>query len=163
MEKPTLNFSEAISLAGSRILQFSGRSRRSEYWWTMLLVYACNMVLTPLIGFILYMLTIPLTFRRLHDTGHSGWWIGVGFLASAAEFAYLVYNIVIMLFYPVSFDVYDADFNPIYNALNIIVQHLIFLLFIVIYHIVLIVFLCKDSDPNENKYGLSPKYTSTAD
>lgn len=33
-ETPSLSFSEAISNAAGKILQFHGRARRSEYWWT---------------------------------------------------------------------------------------------------------------------------------
>lgn len=32
---PQLSFSEAFNSATSKIFQFTGRSRRSEYWWTM--------------------------------------------------------------------------------------------------------------------------------
>lgn len=71
---PQLSFSEAFNNVTSKIFQFTGRSRRSEYWWTMALVYLLNIILTPFLGVFLSIATIPLTFRRLHDTGRSGWW-----------------------------------------------------------------------------------------
>ena len=73
---PSLGFSEAVNKAASDIFKFEGRSRRSEYWWSMVIVSLVGIVLTPLFGFVLNLLTIPLTFRRLHDTGRSGWWWG---------------------------------------------------------------------------------------
>ena len=73
MHYESLNFSEAVNRATNRIFQISGRARRSEYWWTMLLVLIVSMAV-PFAGVLLNLLTIPLTFRRLHDTGRSGWW-----------------------------------------------------------------------------------------
>lgn len=66
---------------------FSGRSRRSAYWYAFL----ANMIIAFVLGFLsglvdvlsiltsLYSLaflvpSIALAVRRLHDTGHSGWW-----------------------------------------------------------------------------------------
>ena len=82
--------------------QFTGRARRSEYWMFVLLViiievvfYALmgvaggmpttgapptglGMVITLVFGVIMLGLLIPslaVTFRRLHDTNRSAWWI----------------------------------------------------------------------------------------
>ena len=66
---------------------FSGRTRRSGYWYAFL----ANMIVTFVLGFIsglveplsilvsIYSLLvlvpyIALSVRRLHDTDHSGWW-----------------------------------------------------------------------------------------
>ncbi len=69
---------------------FSGRSRRSAYWYAFL----ANVIIAFVLGFVsglveaLTILTILVTIysllvlvpyialavRRLHDTGHSGWW-----------------------------------------------------------------------------------------
>lgn len=66
---------------------FSGRSRRSAYWYAFL----ANIIIAFVLGFLsglvdvlsiltsLYSLaflvpSIALAVRRLHDTGHSGWW-----------------------------------------------------------------------------------------
>lgn len=66
---------------------FSGRTRRSGYWYAFL----ANIIIGFVLGFIggiiepleiltsLYSLvflipSIALAVRRLHDTGHSGWW-----------------------------------------------------------------------------------------
>ena len=45
-ELPSLGFIEAVKLASSRILEFKGRSRRSEFWWWMLVVIITNWVIT---------------------------------------------------------------------------------------------------------------------
>ena len=65
---------------------FFGRTRRSAYWYAVL----ANMIIAFILGFVggmlnldiigeLYSLvflipSIALCVRRLHDTGHSGWW-----------------------------------------------------------------------------------------
>lgn len=36
---PQLGFSEALNASTSKIFQFTGRSRRSEFWWTQVLVF----------------------------------------------------------------------------------------------------------------------------
>ena len=66
---------------------FKGRARRKEYWMFVLI----NMIVSVLVSYLNYLLgdlsldrlyelatLIPafaLTFRRLHDTGHSAWWL----------------------------------------------------------------------------------------
>ena len=39
---PSLTFSEATNKATNDIFKISGRSRRSEFWWTMGVVYLVN-------------------------------------------------------------------------------------------------------------------------
>ena len=68
---PSLTFSEATNKATNDIFKISGRSRRSEFWWTMGVVYLVNVFLTPFIGTILSLLAIPLKIRRLGDMCHS--------------------------------------------------------------------------------------------
>ena len=93
----SLGFSDAINASTSRIFQFKGRSRRSEFWWTQLLVLVVSCVLTPFVGSILELLMIPLTFRRLHDSGHSGWWWGALALLKFAFIVYICFDIAMVI------------------------------------------------------------------
>ena len=65
---------------------FSGRACRKEFWLFILLLVACNVIISnlfsetfipwPTLGLIL-VTTIPqfaVTVRRLHDTNRRGWW-----------------------------------------------------------------------------------------
>ena len=91
--KPTLNFLEAIKVCFSKYATFSGRARRSEFWWFYLLGVILNMVFSRLlalaatadaifyiscaiilcvIGLILFIPMLAAWVRRLHDVGKSG-------------------------------------------------------------------------------------------
>jgi uncharacterized membrane protein YhaH (DUF805 family) len=81
-------------LALRRYAQFSGRSRRKEYWFFTLFFVLASIValgldmalgtmdeetgaglLGGLLTLALLLPSIAVTIRRLHDTGRSGWWI----------------------------------------------------------------------------------------
>ncbi len=145
---PTLSLSEAFSAFTSKIFKFDGRARRSEFWWIMLLVFGVTLVL-PSVGWVFNLLTIPLTFRRLHDTGRSGWWWGAGAVLQAVVFVFLLRNLVFMM---------TAVEGLFMSMVNYMMDYLVVCVAIMIYQIVLLVFYCQDSEPCDNKYGLSPKY-----
>ena len=139
---PQMGFVEAVKTClVTKYCNFSGRARRSEYWWFALAIMVLNSVLyaciTPMIassignassvsdiflspGYIILSIVslalilphLGVTVRRLHDTNHSGWWL----------LMYLV---------------------PLVNL---------------VFAIVMLIWLCKDSDRGTNKYGPSPKY-----
>ena len=98
-----MGFLAAVASSYTKILSFSGRASRSEFWWVMLfqslvifgavggvIYYVSSGALDPtqletsllpyigvmnLVWIILF--TVPATtvmVRRLHDTDHSGWW-----------------------------------------------------------------------------------------
>lgn len=144
----TLSFPEAIQLAVSRFFEFEGRSRRSEYWWVILALLVLSAIIP--IGVIVFDLIIaPLTFRRLHDTGRSGWWYGfyliLQYLAIVGLFIYMGFGLL-------------AFADPFEMVMSLLSAGLGWMSLIVLYRVVLLVLLCQDSCPGENKYGPSPKY-----
>lgn len=143
---PSLSFTEALSASINKIFIFQGRSRRSEYWWTQLIVYLTLIFLPPIIGCVLSLLTIPLTFRRLHDTGRSGWWWGVGALLKLTFIIFLGYDCIMTI------NGYDLLTTTLF------LKYSIFYIGIGVYQIILIVLCCIDSEQSENIYGASPKY-----
>lgn len=84
-----MNPFEYYTLAFKKFAQFTGRSRRKEFWWFVLfnfivLIIAAGIDQVILGGrpilYGLYALAslvpnLALTVRRLHDTSRSGWWI----------------------------------------------------------------------------------------
>ncbi|MDE2483269.1 MAG: DUF805 domain-containing protein [bacterium] len=115
---------------------FSGRARRSEYWWFAVFNVIAIAVLalvggvlgaliagkeiagdiaTVLYGIYVIAVLLPslaVSVRRLHDTGRSAWWLLLSFVPFA--------NIVLLIFY------------------------------------------CLDSQPGANAYGPNPKETAVA-
>lgn len=144
----TLTFPEAIQLAVSRFFEFEGRSRRSEYWWVILALLVLSAII-PIVASVFDLIVAPLTFRRLHDTGCSGWWYGV--------FLILQYLAIVGLFIYMGFGLLAFD-DPFEMVMSVLSAGLGWVSLIVLYRVVLLVFLCQDSFPGENKYGPSPKY-----
>ena len=77
----------AISVCFKKYATFTGRASRSEYWFFYLfyiIVYFIGMVVEGATGitnlstlFVLPILlpSLAASVRRMHDTGHSGWFI----------------------------------------------------------------------------------------
>ena len=114
-DKGKVGFMEAVKLFFKNYTNFSGRSRRSEYWWfclfNMIVSFLLNLILSDIAGLwtlVILVPTLSLVVRRLHDIGKSGWW-------------YLIALI------------------PLVGGL------------------ILLVWFCKDSDPQTNQWGPSPK------
>jgi len=120
MPRPTIGAAVIVAVT-TKYATFSGRARRSEYWYFVFFTTIFSVVLAGADGIIgadgavSLLLSLPLllpglavTVRRLHDTGLSGWW----------TLLYLV---------------------PIVGA------------------ILMLVFLCTDSQPGDNVYGPNPK------
>ena len=82
-----MSFGEAISSVFSKYATFTGRARRKEYWYFFLfnlMISIGTLIVDVLIGLSIFStlwslaILIPslaLNFRRLHDTGRSGWYI----------------------------------------------------------------------------------------
>lgn len=81
---------EAISSVLGQYVTFSGRATRSEYWWYYLFTLILSTIPTILLGdllgaslsigvsLVLFLPSIAVGCRRLHDIGKSGWWLLLG-------------------------------------------------------------------------------------
>jgi uncharacterized membrane protein YhaH (DUF805 family) len=80
-------------VAVKKYADFSGRSRRMEYWMFLLINFLISCAIVAIeyfagfgntIGFIYSIaMVIPglaVGVRRLHDTGRSGWWLFLGLI-----------------------------------------------------------------------------------
>lgn len=85
---------------------FSGRSSRAAYWWFYLfavLVMIAALILDAAIGSgpVIYVLAViglflpnlAVTVRRLHDAGHSGWWLLIGIVPLIGFIVLLVFTL----------------------------------------------------------------------
>lgn len=168
---PQLGFTEALSAAWNKIAQFNGRSRRSEYWWTYLAAFIISFVFgfMPVIGnlvsFLISLALIPITFRRLHDTGRSGWWYGVSLIGGLAFFVFFIFVLIGSLGVSAGLsDLSSMSENEIIEKMltGVTLVYLsVGLLIGFVYNVILLVFLCQDSHKEDNKYGPSPKYVDT--
>ncbi|MBR2606636.1 MAG: DUF805 domain-containing protein [Bacteroidaceae bacterium] len=88
-----MSFLESIKTCFGKYATFSGRARRSEYWWFVLLNLLISII--PIInmiwGLIVLIPSIAVCIRRLHDTGRSGWWLLLALIP--------VVNLVLIYFY----------------------------------------------------------------
>jgi uncharacterized membrane protein YhaH (DUF805 family) len=87
-----MGFGEAISTCLSKYATFSGRARRSEYWFFALFEALVNIaagvvdgvVNSSLIGALaaiaLFLPSLAVSVRRLHDIDRSGWWLLIGLI-----------------------------------------------------------------------------------
>jgi uncharacterized membrane protein YhaH (DUF805 family) len=100
-----MSFTEAVSDAFSKYATFSGRSSRSAYWWWYLftiIAVAVAAAIDAIIG--TYIITAIVTLgilipnlavlsRRLHDAGHSFWWVLIGLLPLIGFIVLLVFTL----------------------------------------------------------------------
>ena len=127
-----MDFMTSVRTCFSKYVEFSGRARRSEYWYFVLFGIAASLVTSFIdrilgtdfgdgsnglvgtaVSLALFLPSLAVGARRLHDTGRSGWW----------QLLWLV---------------------------------------LIIGWIVLIVWLAKDGDNGANKHGADPKGGSGA-
>ena len=101
-----MSFTEAISDALSKYATFSGRSSRSAYWWFYLfnilvliaallvdLALGTSGIIYGLVGLGLLLPNLAVAARRLHDSGHSAWWLLIGILPLIGAIVLLVFTL----------------------------------------------------------------------
>jgi len=155
---PMLSFPKAIKKAFRDYAVFSGRSRRSEFWWFALFntvvtvglqfAFFTISVITGLVWvkFLVYLYSLAtlipsfaVAVRRLHDTGRSGGWT-VGLFFSAI---------------PMIPTLPLAVWNGYIWA--VVILSLCALICLAL-SITILVLCASDSSTYSNKYGPSPKY-----
>ena len=97
-----MDFMTAVKTCFSKYVTFSGRARRSEYWWWVLFVWVVSMglsivdsvlfgnvvtgpgsfyastdnaILSGIFSLVVFLPGLAVAVRRLHDTDRSGWWL----------------------------------------------------------------------------------------
>ena len=133
-----MSLGESLTSVFNKYATFTGRARRSEFWWFTIcyyiIVFVCNiasigfllqtlsgemsyndpsymifMMMSVVVGLGLFLPALAVTVRRFHDIGKSGW-------------------------------------NILWSAIPFVGV------------IIVLVWMCQDSDVVANKYGESPKY-----
>ncbi|GAB3809780.1 DUF805 domain-containing protein [Micromonospora zhanjiangensis] len=110
-----MSFAAAVRSVFSQYVGFSGRARRSEYWWFLLFAILVGIVASVLdsalgtkfdgsasssgyIGLIVNLVfllpSLAVSVRRLHDTDRSGWWILIGLIPFIGAIVLLVFFVL---------------------------------------------------------------------
>jgi uncharacterized membrane protein YhaH (DUF805 family) len=164
-----MTFPQSVRSVLSSYATFSGRARRSEYWWfylfTVLVTVAAAVVdgvlgmsfsndvgIVGLIASLALLLpSLAVTARRLHDTGRTGWWMLLPLIPMVATVGLVVVVVVLTVSAAFSAEVSGAA------AVAAVVLLVLSALATLAASIVVLVFLCQDSHPGTNKHGSSPK------
>jgi uncharacterized membrane protein YhaH (DUF805 family) len=99
-----MDFQTAVRTVLNKYADFSGRASRSEYWWWVLayvIAYVVvaivsgilgkfAMVLPVLLALAVFVPSLAVSVRRLHDVDKSGWWLLIG-LVPLVGFIVLLY------------------------------------------------------------------------
>ena len=168
-ELPTLGFTEAVKLASGRILDFKGRSRRSEFWWWMLVVmlvgfgvslFISNLLVSTIWAIAYMFCALSATARRLHDSGKSAMWVYISYALGCITNLYVstssIYEVIEKL-QSVAGNQSAVEKLVMKHMGDFATMTLMGLVFSVFALIVIIMCLL-DSKPDTNKYGPSPKY-----
>ncbi len=89
-------------------VDFNGRARRKEYWMFVLFNFIIALVLTTIdmtlldgtpvfygiYGVAVFLPTLAVLIRRLHDTGRSGWWMFITLIPLIGGFILLYFMCV---------------------------------------------------------------------
>lgn len=107
-----VSFGEAISRGFNKYCCFTGRASRSEFWWWQLFTFIVGIpfgyfqvaammsdgepstfinILNYIVSLALLLPGLGLDWRRLHDTGRSGWNICWNFLPLIGQIILLVF------------------------------------------------------------------------
>lgn len=155
---PQLDFVTAVKLAIARVKDMEGRSRRSEFWWTMLALFIVNIILMLIpfgwiLSLILWVCTIPLQCRRLHDIGKGN------------TLVYIYSGVYVVMMILSKYQSYLAekalksfDFSAASTHDTLVIPMIIVGLAALVLGIILLIYFVKDSQPGTNQYGPSPKY-----
>ena len=171
-ELPSLGFVEAVKLASGRILDFKGRSRRSEFWWWMLVVIIVNWVITTfapsllvsgITSIIIMFFGLAATARRLQDSGKSAVWVYISYALGCVTQLYTGTSTTVN---KIMDELSTGSFSN--SAIEKIVEKgsedLVLLsclsLAMGIFAIIIIIMCLLDSTRGANKYGESPKYVN---
>ena len=112
MSSPSVGFMDAVKKAFAGYCDYASRSRRSEYWFFALFDFLVIVVVSLIFGVIFTLIGIsqvvpaivaivelvlffgfmlPLSVRRLHDTGKSGWFILLGLIPFVGGIILLIF------------------------------------------------------------------------
>lgn len=96
-----MNFVDAVKTCLTKYIDFKGRAARSEYWWFVLFSLILQLVVgsvSDLLGVVaslaLFLPSLAVAVRRLHDRDMTGWWVLIVFFPLIGAIALLVITVM---------------------------------------------------------------------
>src|SRR4051812_9777139 len=100
-----MTFAEAVRDGFAKYVTFIGRSSRAAYWWWYLFTFIVfvvavlidlalgTRVISAIASLALLLPNLAVLVRRLHDSGHSGWWVLIGLVPLIGAIVLLVFTL----------------------------------------------------------------------
>lgn len=153
---PTLGFMEAVKISYKKFCTFSGRARRSEFWWLNLFLGILMTILSFII-FILFIIIFAFNFGTRYNRYLNKWnkkyqnntfYLGIEIP--------LLFIFVIIIEIILAIPLISASVRRLHDTGK---SGLFLLLTLVPFgNLILLIFFIEDSQQNANEYGPSPKY-----
>lgn len=98
-----MGFGEAISTCFRKYVDFSGRARRSEYWYFTLFYVIISVILGVvesaietqilglIVGLVFFLPNLAVSVRRMHDIDRSGWWVLIGIVPLIGWIVFIIF------------------------------------------------------------------------
>ena len=156
---PSVDFMTAMKNGFTNYINFSGRTRRSEFWWFLLPI--------DIISFILFLLLILYSTGAIHDDydyhksspyyPYNNYYSSNSDNNGAIAALSVIYSLIT---FGVTLPVLAATVRRLHDIGKN--GYFIFVVLVPLYGgITLLVLLCRDSLSETNEYGPSPKYTQS--
>ncbi len=93
-----MTFAESVSTCLSKYVDFNGVASRSEFWWFFLfqivvvvVISLVSELIADIAALALFLPSLAVAVRRLHDTGRSGWWLLIGLIPIIGTIVLIVF------------------------------------------------------------------------
>ncbi|MGN6636638.1 MAG: DUF805 domain-containing protein [Oryzihumus sp.] len=98
-----MSFTDAIRSGFAKYVTFSGRARRSEYWFWALFAFivgavanvisnaAHTQIISYVVSLALFLPGLAVAVRRLHDTSRTGWWVLIAIVPIVGAIVLIVF------------------------------------------------------------------------
>lgn len=161
---PKLTFGEAVKACFKKYATFKGRARRSEYWWFWVVTMIPSCLLSALANWKMGVAT-SLQAQAYEAAFDQAKYDALMKQAESCDAIFfpcaIILGIVMLALLLPSLAVAVRRLHDVGKSGKIILLGLIpFVNFVIA--ILLFVWALKDSDPKENQYGPSPKYSAEA-
>ena len=96
-----MTLTESVKKCFTHYVDFKGRASRSEYWYFVLACFILALIflaigsdiLSNIVTILIFLPNLAVQFRRLHDTGRSGFWVLINLIPFIGFIVILVMTI----------------------------------------------------------------------